>query len=35
MTLYELLKQISDIITPDDNSFYRYALHTSDDNGGF
>ncbi len=35
MTLYELLKKISDIITPETDAFYKYALHTSDDNGGF
>ena len=35
MTLYDLLKQISNIITPEDDSFYRYAIYTSDDNGGF
>lgn len=35
MTLYQLLKQISNIITPENDEFYRYALYTSDDNGGF
>ena len=35
MTLYSLLKEISSIITPEDDSFYTYALYTSDDNGGF
>lgn len=35
MTLYELLKQISNIITPENDVFYRYAIYTSDDNGGF
>ena len=35
MTLYQLLKQISNIITPENDAFYRYALYTSDDNGGF
>ncbi len=35
MTLYELIQQISEILTPDTNSFYDYVLHTSDDNGGF
>lgn len=33
MTLYKLLKQISNIITPENDEFYRYALYTSDDNG--
>ncbi len=35
MTLYNLLKQISDIITPNTDAFYKYAIYTSDDNGGF
>ena len=35
MTLYELLKEISDILTPDNNAFFDYAIYTSDDNGGF
>ena len=35
MTLYDLLKRISQILTPEDDAFYRYALYTSDDNGGF
>jgi len=35
ITLYELIKQVSDIITPDGIDFYNYVLHTSDDNGGF
>ena len=35
MTLHQLLKQISNIITPHNDAFYRYAIHTSDDNGGF
>ena len=35
MTLYELLKEISDILTPNDNAFFDYAIYTSDDNGGF
>lgn len=35
MRLYELIQQISDIITPETNSFYNYALYTSDDDGGF
>ncbi len=35
MTLYSLLKEISSIITPEDDSFYTYALYTSDDNDGF
>ena len=34
-TLYKLLKRISEILTPDTDSFYRYALYTSDDDGGF
>ena len=35
MTLYELLKEISGILTPDDDAFFRFAIYTSDDNGGF
>ena len=35
MTLYTLLKQISDILTQEDDSFYKYAMYTSDDDGGF
>lgn len=35
MSLYELLKQISNIITPENDAFFRYAIYTSDDNGGF
>ena len=35
MTLYELLKKISNIITPQNDAFFRYAIYTSDDNGGF
>ncbi len=35
MTLYQLLKQISNIITPQNDAFYRYAIYTSDDNWGF
>ena len=35
MTLYDLIQQVSDIITPETGTFYHYVLHTSDDNGGF
>ena len=35
MTLYELIKKLSDIITPENDAFYKYVLYTSDDNGGF
>lgn len=35
MTLYKLIEQISEILTPDTMLFYDYVLHTSDDNGGF
>lgn len=35
MTLYELIKQISAILTPETDSFFDYVLQTSDDNGGF
>ncbi len=35
MSLYELLKQMSNIITPENDAFFRYAIYTSDDNGGF
>ena len=29
MTLYELLKQISNNITPQNDAFFRYAIYTS------
>ncbi len=35
MTLYELIKRVSDIITPETGSFYNFVLYASDDNGGF
>lgn len=35
MTLYDLIKQVSDIITPKTDAFYNYILYTSDDNWGF
>ena len=35
MTLYGLLKEISGILTPEDDAFFTYAIYTSDDNGGF
>ena len=35
MTLYKLIKMISNILTPDTDAFYRYVLYTSDDVGGF
>ena len=35
MTLYKLIKQLSDLVTPGSNDFYNYILYTSDDNGGF
>lgn len=35
MTLYELIKQVSQILTPQTDDFYNYVLYTSDDNGGF
>ena len=35
MTLYELIKQISAILTPETDSFFDYVIHTSDDDGGF
>lgn len=35
MTLYKLLEQVSDILTPKTHSLYDYMLHTFDDNGGF
>ena len=35
MTLYQLIKELSAILTPEDDAFYDYVLHTSDDNGGF
>lgn len=35
MTLYELIRSVSKILTPEDDSFFRYVIYTSDDNGGF
>jgi hypothetical protein len=35
MTLHELLKVVSDILTPDSGLLYDYMLYISDDNGGF
>ena len=35
MNLYELIHQISQILTPNTNSFFEYVINTSDDNGGF
>lgn len=35
MTLYDLLRQISHIITPDSDEFFNYVINTSDNNGGF
>lgn len=35
MRLYELLKQVSDILTPQSKDLYKYMLHTFDNNGGF
>lgn len=35
MTLYELLEQVSDILTPQTHSLFDYMIHTFDDNGGF
>ena len=35
MTLYELIRRVSNIITPETDDFYHYILYTSDDNGGF
>jgi len=35
MTLYKLIRQVSEILTPETNSLYEYLLHTSDDDGGF
>jgi hypothetical protein len=34
-TLYKLIKQVSNLITPESNDFYNYVLYTSDDNDGF
>jgi len=34
MTLHELLKVVSDILTPDSGLLYDYMLYISDDNGG-
>lgn len=34
-TLHKLLKRLSKILTPETDSFYGYALYTSDDDGGF
>lgn len=35
MTLYDYIKKISDILTPDTGYFYEYCMHHCDDNGGF
>ena len=35
MRLYELLEQVSDILTPQTHSLYDYMIHTFDNNGGF
>ena len=35
MRLYELLEQVSNILTPRTHSLYEYMLHTFDDDGGF
>ena len=35
MTLYKLIKQVSNILTPHNDAFFRYAIYTFDDNGGF
>lgn len=34
-TLHKLLKRLSEILTPETDSFYKYALYTSDDDYGF
>ena len=33
MTVYDFIRKISDIITPETGAFYDYVLYTSDDNG--
>ncbi len=35
MRLHELIKRLSDIITPKSGKFNEYVLHTSDDNADF
>ena len=35
MTLYGLLRAVSAILTPEDDAFFTYAVHTFDDDGGF
>ena len=35
MRLYELLEQVSEILTPQTHSLYDYMVHTFDENGGF
>lgn len=35
MTLYNLIKQISEILTPESDLFYEYVLHTSDIHSGW
>lgn len=35
MKLYELIEQISHILTPKTNSLFDYIISTSDNNGGF
>ncbi|MBR1454838.1 MAG: hypothetical protein IJ593_09405 [Lachnospiraceae bacterium] len=35
MTLYELIKQANDVLTPGTEKFYDYVINSSDNNGGF
>ena len=35
MTLHGLLHAVSAILTPEDDAFFSYALHTFDDDGSF
>ena len=35
MSLYDLLKEISYILTPETHSLYDYMVHTFDDDGVF
>lgn len=35
MTLYDLIRGVSEILTPETNSLFEYIINSSDDNGGF
>jgi len=35
MTLYDLIRGVSEVLTPETNSLFEYIINSSDDNGGF